>query len=318
MNILIGFFVFLLGQQPILGFLPPRHHPFTKNLQKTKIPIGFEESLHAQPPPTTTGVFLPGLFLGIPLNILSAIFTYHHYHDLLLSPKIIALNCLVGFYTYGNDRIKDAIVYVNQGLTSKEELKYLSENRDILKNIYDSAYLIFVILLFDNFGTSFQTLGFLSIYETIYIQYPFLSFYLGVRPTYLFCSYLLSFWIMWGSHQFSHEFTFLPFLLALDSTNYYIRFKKRYGFLKPFYVAFMWVGAFLLMPIVVREQGWDGVDFSEIWSPFFMMAGLSNLLDIRDIESDRGQGIKTLPVLVGETVGIAISVGLLILAKIVL
>ena len=322
-----GIFIVFFGLQTVFGFAPKtgivRTHscylrPFEKSKTRSQIVprnerkiIGDDESMPPSPSPSHSPLIRPGLVLGIPLNLLSAIYTYHHYHEFSLTPKIIALNCLVGFYTYGNDRVKDAIYTRN--ITTQSA--YLTENRYILKNIYDSAYLAFVILLFDNDGTRFQTLGFLSIYETLYIQYPFFFFYLGVKPAYLFGAYLMSFLVMWNSGFFEHEFVFLPFLLALDSTNFYIEFKKRCGLLKPFYVAFMWVGAFLIMPIVVREQSWMDVDFREIWSPFFMMAGLSNFLDLKDIESDRNQGIRTIPVLVGEKLGIAISIVFWVLSK---
>ena len=65
-----------------------------------------------QPPPTPTPISLvPGASLGIPLNILTLLYTTYQHHENIMTPQIMILNCLVGTYTYGMDRMMDDIEY---------------------------------------------------------------------------------------------------------------------------------------------------------------------------------------------------------------
>ena len=132
------------------------------------------------PPPPT---FLPGWIMGIPLNILSWIFVNYYYgvgsEGAMIHPKWFILNCLVGTYTYGMDRMLDAkewekvgdveiklpklrsyIVSFAQILrntsdklikpTNKQALyQYILENYDILHLVYQTIYWIFAAVLMD-------------------------------------------------------------------------------------------------------------------------------------------------------------------------
>ena len=67
-----------------------------------------------------------GIDIGIPLNIITNVFTHLHYGFDITSPYIVSLQFLIGYYTYGKDRYKDAIEYEETKYeTSKEEL-YMS------------------------------------------------------------------------------------------------------------------------------------------------------------------------------------------------
>ena len=72
---------------------------------------------------------LIGTNLGIPLNIMQAIFTYNYYHANLIDLRLIALQFAIGSFTYGTDRLLDCSNYY----------KYILQN---IKNIS-----IFILIL---------------------------------------------------------------------------------------------------------------------------------------------------------------------------
>ena len=49
-----------------------------------------------------------GVDVGIPLNIFQNIFTNLHYGNDITTLKIVGLQFLIGYYTYGKDRYNDA------------------------------------------------------------------------------------------------------------------------------------------------------------------------------------------------------------------
>ena len=57
---------------------------------------------------------LNGLDIGIPLNIIDNVFTNLHYGEDITTPKVILLQFLIGYYTYGKDRYKDALEYYDK------------------------------------------------------------------------------------------------------------------------------------------------------------------------------------------------------------
>jgi len=52
-----------------------------------------------------------GSNLGIPLNILQYVFTTTYYHENILNNELILLQFAIGIFTYGTDRLLDAINY---------------------------------------------------------------------------------------------------------------------------------------------------------------------------------------------------------------
>lgn len=98
---------------------------------------------------------LNGIDLGIPLNILQNVFTNLHYGYDITTIKIIVLQFLIGYYTYGKDRYKDALEYnENPFKTDKLELyEYLLKYKNIYRLTYDMSFLLIIsILLFDDQG----------------------------------------------------------------------------------------------------------------------------------------------------------------------
>lgn len=263
---------------------------------------------NSEPPTVKYGITFPGITMGIPLNILAYAFTNMHYGENILTPKIAFLLCLLGTYTYGKDKIRDAIVYSRKNLETNNYYESILENQDILNNIYGSFYVMFSFLLFEQNGISLETYGFLFLYEIskfLYsLKYTFYSYYLGIHSIYFAWSYLTILVFISQTHVFDHEFLFLPFLFLLDSTNHYVQIKQKIGSFKPLYVSAMWVSAFYILPAVIHDQNWAVLSMEnlpDLLSPWFLMTGLSNLADIKDMKDDHSQKINTIPVMYGES-----------------
>ena len=50
---------------------------------------------------------LPGLTIGVPLNIYQQLFTTNHYGYNIIELKDVILQFSIGYYIYGNDRYND-------------------------------------------------------------------------------------------------------------------------------------------------------------------------------------------------------------------
>ena len=93
-----------------------------------------------------------GVDVGIPLNIFQNIFTNLHYGNDITTLKIVGLQFLIGYYTYGKDRYKDALEYNEMPYnTNKKELyENLIKYKSIYKVSYDIAFIMIAsILLLD-------------------------------------------------------------------------------------------------------------------------------------------------------------------------
>ena len=67
--------------------------------------------------------WINGLDVGIPLNLISNVFTNLHYDYDITTTKLLVLQFLIGYYSYGKDRYKDALENERtQNVSSKEEL----------------------------------------------------------------------------------------------------------------------------------------------------------------------------------------------------
>ena len=97
-----------------------------------------------------------GLELGIPLNIISNVYTNIHYGYDITSVKTILLQFLLGYYTYGKDRYNDAIDFVdNPYNTSKEEFyKLIYNNKNIYYNTIILSFIGITYILLDQSTTN--------------------------------------------------------------------------------------------------------------------------------------------------------------------
>lgn len=176
-----------------------------------------------------TQVLENGFSLGIPLNIITNIFTELHYGHDITTTKIVALQFLIGYYSYGKDRYKDALEYQqnpSQISESKEQL-YTS----ILKypSLYRFSYCVsfytIALLLYseNDFIHTIPILGLL--YTTEY--YKTLKEYIAIlKPFYVSFMWTFATTIM-PSVLYEHNYNILSdigaympcFLLLFASTN---------------------------------------------------------------------------------------------------
>ena len=83
---------------------------------------------------------LKGFEIGIPLNIISNVYTNLHYGYDITSLKLVSLQFLLGYYTYGLDRYSDALEYQeNKYETNKKEYyELIYQNKDL----YQASFFI--------------------------------------------------------------------------------------------------------------------------------------------------------------------------------
>lgn len=193
---------------------------------------------------------LVGIDMGIPLNIIQNVFTNLHYGYDITTIQSIILQFLIGYYTYGKDRYKDALVYEkNKYDTPKKELfEYLLKYKELYKVSYDVTFVIIMfILLFDQ-----------NIINNIF------------------------------------------FVILLYSTDYYNEIKKLGPIIKPSYIAVMWTFSAAILPAIMHDQNYSILKHPMDYLPCAMtMFSSSTILDIKDIEEDKINGVKTIPSVYG-------------------
>lgn len=246
---------------------------------------------------------IPGLYVGIPLVILTSFFTYHHYGYNIMNFKIILVEFLLGIYTYGNDKLYDALQYKNQPFNTTNENLYknLIKNEYVFKELFKTIYYIITVSLFDLNANIFDSIACIILYD---ITKWFIKFREFVKTPYIATGSIL----LIGMNEL-HILQYLPFVLLIDYTNNYIELKKKCGLLKPFYVSLMWAISTVVLPSVMYENNFSILNSPlDILSPFSIIFALSNYVDIKDIKEDTINGIDTIPVKYGERTALAISI----------
>lgn len=194
---------------------------------------------------------LNGFDIGVPLNLFQNLFTNIHYGFDITTSKSIFIQFLIGYYTYGKDRFKDALEYENNKYETRKKSMYefLLKNKDFYSQSYDLALgLILVLLLFDKYFVNN-----------------------------------------------------LPFIALLLSSNSYKDIKLKYGYLKSLYVSIMWTFCCIILPCVMYDKNFNIINYPQDYLPCFLsIFASSNLNDIKDIEEDEFNKIKTIPVIIGE------------------
>ena len=130
-----------------------------------------------------------GLDVGIPLNILQNVFTSLHYGFDITTFKIVLLQFMIGYYTYGYDRFLDSNSNESLNDKKKESYKYLIKYSEIYKITYPLTFiLISTILLLDE--NSYINLPFVFLiltsnyYKDFKTQFPLLKpFYISTMWT---------------------------------------------------------------------------------------------------------------------------------------
>ena len=193
---------------------------------------------------------LVGIDMGIPLNIIQNVFTNLHYGYDITTFKAILLQFLIGYYTYGKDRYRDALVYeTNKYETPKKELfEYLIKYKDFYKLSYDASFIfiVFILLMDENMINN------------------------------------------------------IPFIALLLSTDYYNEIKKLGPLIKPTYIAVMWTFSAAILPAIMHDHNYSILNYPIDYLPCAMtMFSSSTILDIKDIEEDKINGVRTIPSVYG-------------------
>lgn len=130
-----------------------------------------------------------GLDIGIPLNLLQNIFTNIHYGFDITTTKIIILQFLIGYYTYGYDRFLDASSE-NLDEKKKNDYKLLIEYKDFYQFSYNIAFSLITIILCFFDDNSIINIPFIILlltsnyYKELKTEYPlFKPFYISLMWT---------------------------------------------------------------------------------------------------------------------------------------
>lgn len=99
-----------------------------------------------------------------------------------------------------------------------------------------------------------------------------------------------------------------PFLLVLTSTLFYRDIKKNFGEFKALYISILWTLGSVILPCVIHDNNYEILNYPSIYIPScLLMFGSSNMLDIKDIDEDREDGINTLPIKLGKDKSILLT-----------
>lgn len=191
-----------------------------------------------------------GADLGVPLNVIQNIFTNLHYGMDITVFKSVLLQFLIGYYTYGKDRFKDALEFNEKPFqTKKEELyNHLIKNQELYNFSYNLVFLIISFILVNDEK---------NIYN-------------------------------------------LPFIIVLYSTEYYKDLKLNFPILKPFYVSILWTLSSVILPSVLYEHNYSILKYPLDYLPSTLtLFATSNILDLKDIEEDKVNGVNTFPIKFG-------------------
>ncbi len=209
-----------------------------------------------------------GSELGIPLNILQFIFTTNYYNENIIfdNKELILLQFAIGIFTYGTDRLFDALEYKNKYDSNKYDLNKYDLNK--LDNTYKLEKINYYTNILNNYNIS----------------------RVSIIGSYIFILYTL----------IPNEDTYI-FLFLLTSTLKYKQIKTNFGLIKSSYIAIFWTVGTIILPCVYYDNTYEILNHPINYLPAtLIMFGSSNFLDISDIEEDKKENINTLPVIYGK------------------
>ncbi len=176
---------------------------------------------------------LNGLEVSIPIGIFSDVYTNLHYGKPILDTRLICLQLLIGYFTYGRDRYKDALEYqqidksINKIDNNNKIQLYnvINENQKLYLKFHTLSFsLIMSIFLYDDYWYNNIIFILLLIstefYKDLKINYGFL------KPIYVSFMWTVSTLIV-PSVIYDHDFSilnypldYLPiFLIILGTSN---------------------------------------------------------------------------------------------------
>ena len=127
-----------------------------------------------------------GSNLGIPLNLLQYIYINTYYQENLITFELVALQFAIGIFTYGSDRLIDALEYSdtsNYSIDKIDYYNYLKKNKNLNIFVISLSYIYITSLLINNQETYpilfllTSTLGYKN-FKTNYGQFK--ALYIGI------------------------------------------------------------------------------------------------------------------------------------------
>ena len=205
-----------------MGFVNPKFlisKMIDKKINLRSLPLGAKLNIPNEG-------LLKGFEIGIPLNIISNVYTNLHYGYDITTLKLVSLQFLLGYYTYGLDRYSDALEY--------QENKYETDKKEYYELIYQNKDLYQA-----SFFITFMCICNLLLSENEYQQMiPFIviliqtNFYKDIKkligplkPVYISVMWTLSSIILpcvIHDHNYSilgHPMDYLPLTLSLYGSS---------------------------------------------------------------------------------------------------
>lgn len=212
----------------------------------------------------TTTLPLNGIDIGMPLNIIDNIFTNLHYGYDITTLKVVLLQFLIGYYTYGKDRYKDAVEYIE---LRQEGQKHEGGDRIVIAEKKK------------------------DLYQTLYNNS---SFY---KRSYCAAFYCIMFLLFYDDYWYLN----IPTAGLLYSTEYYKQLKGQIVGFKPVFVASMWTFSAVLLPCILHDHDYSILSDVDDYLPcFLVLFACTNLADIKDIDEDIDNSVNTIPVAFGK------------------
>ena len=110
----------------------------------------------------------------------------------------------------------------------------------------------------------------------------------------------------------------LPFIFLLINSDNYKKLKKENGLLKPFYISILWTACSVFLPCVLHDHNYEILKYPLDYLTCMMsIFSLCTILDIKDIDEDKFNGIETIPVKYGKNKTAIITLTLLSLSSLI-
>ena len=244
-------------------------------IMRKNLPIMFSNF----PSNSSTTLFnpLPGLTLGIPLNIFQYIFTTSHYGENIVNRELILLQFCLGFFTYGFDRLFDAYEYYNNQekneKINKQENKITDEKKVLYEYLINNNYYFLTSLI----------ISYLYVFNTLY--------------------------------KYDNGMIFI--LLLLSTLFYKELKTKFGQFKAFYIGSFWTISCIIMPSIIHDNNLNILMDYYSYIPCFLTLFGTSNLLDIKDIDEDLNNKIYTIPVIFGKKNSIFLSLLSIFLSSII-
>lgn len=171
---------------------------------------------------------LPGLTIGVPLNIYQQLFTTNHYGYNIIEFKDIILQFSIGYYIYGNDRYNDYKEDIPIPDNKLELYNEIQKNELLIKRSLDLSLCISFIILLQNPLLNFPFIGLIGLCNQYKLWKPYVGIYKPLVISILWtCSCVIMPCVL-HDHNYEiikHSEDYIPCVLTLCSTSNYADIK---------------------------------------------------------------------------------------------